>query len=141
MTIEEFVRARLAEDEQIAKAAAGDSAARWVADEDEVYAVFGSLTNPDRCEDHAPGRPNTCEDNRVATADDCSDRWLDERARHIARHDPIRVLQQAPVLLAVVELIEGMASVTQQIDAESAVLYPLAAIWDQHPDYREDWKP
>ncbi|MBW0275016.1 hypothetical protein ATM97_27835 [Nocardia sp. MH4] len=141
MNIEDFIKARLDEDEQIAEAAAGGSAARWVADEDEVYAVFGSLTDPDRCEDHAPGRPNMCEDNRIATADDCSDRWLDERARHIARHDPVRVLRQAPILRAMVELIRGMASITQQIEAESAVLYPLAAIWDQHPDYLEAWKP
>lgn len=139
MTIEEFIKARLDEDEQIAKAATGGSKARWVADEDEVYAVLGSLTDPDRCEDHAPGRPNMCEDNRIATAEDCSDRWLDERARHIALHDPVRVLRQAPVLRAVVELIEGMVSATQQIEAESAVLYPLAEIWDRHPDYRPEW--
>lgn len=60
-------------------------------------------------------------------------------AQHIARHDPARVLEQTPILRAVVELIEGMVSVSQQSEAERSVLYPLAAVWSDHPDYRPEW--
>ncbi|MBF6213753.1 hypothetical protein IU487_22305 [Nocardia puris] len=121
MTIEEFIRARLDEDEQIARAAAERRGQWWTA----VDPFSGD--DPDRVE--GSGSSAVAYDSAA------------EPARHIARHDPARVLRQAPVLRAVVELIEGMVSATKQIEAENAVLYPLAAIWDQHPDYLEEWKP
>lgn len=120
MTVEEFIRARLAEDEDIAAGAIrGPRRPGWSEDYGQEFMVVVGVRD---------GVP------------DCVVRSTDE-SRHIARHDPARVLRQTPVLRAVVELIEGMVSATQQSGAEDAVLYPLAEIWSEHPDYRDEWRP
>ena len=139
MTIEEFIAARLLEDEQAAAAASGGSKARWVADEEEVFAVFGSLTDPDRCPDHPHGRPNQCDDDQVADAVDVTDQKTDARARHIARHDPVRSIGQAAAIRRVLEFGAGLVSTSQQIQFENEVLVPIASIWAEHPDYPKEW--
>lgn len=73
----------------------------WVADDGDVYAVFGSLTDPSRCDQHQPGRPNECDDAQVAVATGDLDET--EVAEHIAHFDPARVLRQVEAFRKVLE--------------------------------------
>lgn len=102
------IEAGAGEDERIARATQrpGDRIVRWVAHEDEVYSVYGSLDSPDRCDQHEPGKPNMCEDDPVAQSCDVTDSLLDERALHIARQGPLRALRTA-------EAIRDIASVAR----------------------------
>ncbi|MBF6374481.1 DUF6221 family protein [Nocardia farcinica] len=109
MRIEEFIEARLAEDESAARKAAdfpydAPSDAPWVSMQLRVR-------------------------RGVAMTSD----------EHIARHDPARVLRQVAALRATLEHVERMVSPSQQIEAEEDVLYPIAAIWSDHPDYQPEW--
>lgn len=122
MTLEEFIAARLDEDERIALEANGGRPWHAIDLAEEGIGIYDGEDDGDPDAGYSYSPPRTSE------------------TRHITRHDPARVLRQAPVLRAVVELIKGMPSVTQQIEAENAVLYPLAAIWDKHPDYRAEWR-
>ncbi|MFF3467785.1 DUF6221 family protein [Streptomyces sp. NPDC001984] len=54
---------------------------------------------------------------------------------HIARHDPTRVLRQTAVLRDRVDLWSRMVG-----SHARACLRAVAAIWDDHPDYREEWR-
>lgn len=125
-----FLRARLHEDEQSAKAAATreSGGASWslIGDhESEVQAGSGL---------------------RVAR------RTPPVLARHIARHDPARVLRNVAVNRELVAMYEKALR-----DAESAedlirvparmallalrpVLPQLASVYADHPDYREEWR-
>ena len=142
MTIEEFIEARLAEDETVANAAGGD---RWAYDSrEDLYreqAANGEVYRPDSTREYSYGNGHVGHEYSYVTCDreGLSSSVDRTEGEHIARHDPARALRQVAVLRAVVELIEGMVSVTQQIEAENTVLYPLAAIWQDHPDYRPEW--
>lgn len=64
-------------------------------------------------------------------------------ADHIARHDPARVLAQVAALREIIgvwlhgELVEGGGwSIAMDL-----VLRHIAAIWADHEDYDEEWKP
>ncbi|MGI5139281.1 MULTISPECIES: DUF6221 family protein [unclassified Streptomyces] len=54
---------------------------------------------------------------------------------HIARHDPARVLRQTAVLRDGVDLWSRMVG-----SHARACLRAVAAIWADHPDYREEWR-
>ena len=99
--------AGLAEDDRCARAAlVGIESARWVAAGDEVYAVAGSLADPRRCDEHAAGCPNHCDDQLVATAVDVRDVNADQRAAHIARFGPRRVLCLTEALREVLDFLQ-----------------------------------
>lgn len=115
MTIEEFIAARIDEDEAIAQSIPHGE---WRA---EIKHGAALVIDSDA-------------DTVVIVGDE-------RENAHIARHDPARALRQAPVLRAVLELVQGMVSASQQIEAEETVLYPLAAVWSNHPDHREEWLP
>lgn len=140
-----FIRARLDEDEAVARATDRlKEARRWVADEDEVYAIFSSLDDPDRCDQHEPGKPNMCEDDRIADTTDVFDQLLEERAEHIARHDPARVLRQVAVLRAIVAVHSPGIDPCDAHDARfetipCETLEHLAGIWSDHPDFDPGW--
>ena len=58
---------------------------------------------------------------------------------HIARHDPARVLVECEAKRRIVEeytFDDG----TPAREGENALLY-LAAVYPDHPDYREEWRP
>ncbi|MBF6189503.1 hypothetical protein [Nocardia farcinica] len=49
------------------------------------------------------------------------------------------IAKAAAALRAALEHVERMVSPSQQIEAEEDVLYPIAAIWSDHPDYQPEW--
>ena len=117
-----FLAVRLDEDE----AAARDSyyeGQRWIAEEEGVYRY------PD--------------DELIHSADRKAD------ARHIALHDPARVLREVAAdrkILAEYERIQLSAAAypsqgnAAALIAVQAVVKIRAEVFDGHPDYGEDWR-
>lgn len=73
-------------------------------------------------------------------------------AEHIARHDPARVLREIAAKRAIVDayqqgrdlLADNRQSwdlVRAAVGAQRVVVHQLAAIWSDHPDYRQEWAP
>lgn len=129
MTIEEFIEARLAEDEAIARAASGQSA-EW-----RVYegCVRGA---PFYEGDPAGGYPAGGETTIVAYDGTPPFEVEAQQSRHIARHDPARVLRQVAA---------HRVALSWYLDDDDVVMGPtiraIAAIWSDHPDYRPEWAP
>lgn len=77
------------------------------------------------------------------------DAWVPEpQFRHMARHDPARVLREVAAKRAIVALAaktrewtDGSAGATAGYAAVivSDTLYALATVWSDHPDYRAEW--
>lgn len=85
--------------------------------------------------------------NDHETVASCGVEGLDDgevRARHIARHDPAHVLRDIAAkrrrLEALAEAVERGVYITAVYTAEDA-LRDEAAVYDQHPDYQETWRP
>ncbi|MBO2465834.1 DUF6221 family protein [Actinomadura violacea] len=124
MDLVEFLRARLAKDEQVARACSGAS---WAAGASGAVHL------------DADGEPAL-----VASAE------TEAYAEHIARHDPSRALREAAARRQLVDdfekhawiIAQGRAAPEQQ--AAQAVreqtLRLLALAYDHHPDYSEEWR-
>ncbi|MFE3281265.1 DUF6221 family protein [Nocardia sp. NPDC059239] len=132
MTIEEFLEARIAENEAIARAALRhptkynrETRDHERAGTDDGVWHIDSYTDPDD-ECTVVGAAMTIYDEGGHTA---------EQATHIARHDPARVLRQCAALRRVLEFGATLVSASQQVEFENDVLLPVAAIWPEHPDY------
>jgi hypothetical protein len=140
MTLTDFLLARIAEDEEVARgASAYPWQAAWVADPDgAVWAA--NMARPDRCnEGHDVNVPNFCDDTPVTEGID-TDFTPIEAAAHIASHDPARVLTECEAKRRIVEACAEVLA----YDAEALpqdVLRCLALPYADHPDYREEWKP
>lgn len=154
--IVDFLRARLAEDQAAALRACtrmpGHSERRGLAlnaDSDRAPAVLDahwdgerwvaaadSELSADPAVELSPRRPAAR--RRVA---DISD---PETARHIARHDPARVLAEVEAKRQIVEH-HGEPHECPEYDvawdSPCPTLRHLAAVYADHPDYREEWKP
>lgn len=107
-----FIAARLGEDEAAAREAYYEGQ-RWLTEEEGVYRW-----------------PN---DELVHTADRKAD------ARHIARHDPARVLRRVEWTRHALNTIAALAELSPSF--AHCLLCELAAEWSDHPDYRAEWKP
>jgi len=76
---------------------------------------------------------------------------LDEDAFHIARHDPSRVLAEVQAKRAILDELERLGHLPlslpedlQYVGAHQALLGAarwLALPYQDHPDYREEWRP
>ncbi|MGW4484316.1 DUF6221 family protein [Amycolatopsis sp. NPDC004368] len=133
-----FLRARLDEDEQAARDSAG---VRW------VTPVPGSVHV-----DPAAIRENTLAYGHLGfvVSADVSPQG-DAYRRHIARHDPARVLAEVAakrqIIDAAVRADEAGDAALQtageyaRAQALSDVLDWLALPFADHPDYREEWRP
>jgi hypothetical protein len=127
MTIIEFLRARIAEDEAAAMAAADGP---WEHDEHlgdhAVTSVIGAVATAS----------NVYPEGAVG---------LEEAdAAHIARHDPARVLREVAAKRAIIEewevdYIDNPC--TQLPDARAArlALHVIATVYSDHPDYDPAW--
>ena len=137
MTIEEFIRARLDEDERAVVAASVEyEGETWTAAGDSVNTITVS--------------------NIAATVEKTYSQGV---AEHIARHDPARVLRQAGITRALVaghtrdDWFEFADETTGSCKAcsnycpecRSLVRWPcgtlrlIASIWSDHPDYLPEW--
>ncbi|MFI6368911.1 DUF6221 family protein [Nocardia sp. NPDC050630] len=152
MTIDEFIRARLAEDETIARAAlrhptkynpetreherTGTDSGEWHTD---------SYVDPnDKRMVH--GASMTIYDEGGHTA---------EQAAHIAHYDPARELRQVAatrdMFLFILEssgmwelLVGARPPSAEQASADIEkirAVRAMVAVWRNHPDYRPEWSP
>jgi hypothetical protein len=126
----QFLRNRLSDDEQAAKAAASELGADWYYSDGSVLARR--------------------EDDMVATG---SQSFMErERGEHIARHDPARVLREVdakrrilndvlPTMQADELRIAGEWGVGSDPvrEASDDLLSLLAPPYADHPDYRSEW--
>lgn len=152
-----FIKARLDEEEAMADAAPGS---RWQAfGEDDVagasvYDEQWRLLTPARYDHDNPlsARPG-------ATGPQYIQRARDELCAHIARHDPARVLREAEAKRAHIamylaqpgyDLPEGVndgRDDSERLRDEGikivleAVLDHDAAVYSDHPGYRQEWAP
>jgi len=118
-----FLRARLDEDEQVARATMWDGSgnrAEWSLPASATVNVGG--------------------DEFYA-----GDRTI---ANHIVRQAPARVLREAEAKRRILYLAEQLPKVTASMDmfdnhrdAWAEVLKQLALPYADHPDYREEWRP
>lgn len=131
LAIIDFIEARLAEDEAVARAA---TSGPWTVN-DPTFAE--EITSADGTAVVAGGR----------WGDEASVFDSDEDAIHIARHDPARVLREVAAKWALLEEFElpglDCAATSSQPDncRQHRVLRHLAAIHSDHHDYQEAWKP
>jgi hypothetical protein len=125
MDLVEFLRARLAKDEQVARACSG---APWTASSAGTVHLDA---------DDAPGFVASVENEAYA--------------EHIARHDPSRALHEVAAARQIVDDCEkqawiiGQGRATPEQKAAQAVreqtVRLLALPYAHHPDYREEWRP
>lgn len=133
----DFLLARLGEDEELALSAQGAQPGCWRARPDTSTKVLIEVDQGVR-----PLRP-------IATAS----RANQERAEHIARWDPVRVLAECEAKRRAIEAawcahvdIEGewgMGKSRDELLAEDdvpPVVAALASIYADHPDYRDEWR-
>ena len=114
----EFVRARLAEDEATANAAA--TSGNQFAPEGVPAPAWRHIRNSGEVRSDGG-------DAGIVVFDEGAP--SDAQAEHIARHDPARVLRDTMTMRAILVLNEPMATRL------------LGAIWIGHPDYRDEWRP
>ena len=135
MEIAEFLLARIAEDEAVAKTAYGSDPSPWVGD--------GWLRN-------------NRGDHLFFTGDGDTPEADEETTRHIARWDPARVLAECEARRQVVqgyreawEMAKQLARAGQEEEAQAvrygrvgleSALVALALPYADHPDYDPKWK-
>ncbi|GAA1573114.1 hypothetical protein GCM10009678_64710 [Actinomadura kijaniata] len=129
----EFLRARVARDEQVARAAA---AAPWRTEGPGNVTVDTAS---------AKGGEPWGRLGFVASVEN------ESYAEHIARHDPARALREAEAVRGVLDEYEKAAWVLERrgrtAEAEGAqsarerVLRMLAQAYADHPGYRPEWRP
>jgi hypothetical protein len=137
VTIEEFIHARLDEDERIAQAAIDDElpipedwpeirAAQWEYSEFEGY--DGKKEGQVRCVD-------------LHLWDHCAS---NSQKRHIALHDPARILRQCAAIRESMKwcqlMIAEAANLSDSNHEAELALEALANIWSDHADYDNEWK-
>lgn len=125
ITLSSFLLARLADDEAAARAA---TPGPWEVST-SGYAVRGN------------GRRNWVAET-VASQEPCGD------ADHIAHHNPARVLAEVAAKRAIVEMFaadydeHGLPSgAGGHGEAYCEALQHLAAVYSDHPSFREEWRP
>lgn len=136
----EFLLARIEEDEASARAAVGnDGPPTWLQDNaDGVYGVRPDVDWDEVCQSHTYGVPNECDFNPTACGvSGTDDPVLDHvRAEHIARHDPARILAECAAKRQVISIVASWRQYRQR-----QVLQPLASVYADHPDCRDEWRP
>jgi len=124
LTLTEFLLARIAEDEEDARAADGT---RWLhSDKVVTFEAFG----PDG--DYVDASSPISVDTR-------------DNGWHIVRWSPARVLAECKAKRRLLERASPEARTTAQLVAVAALaddaLRLLALPYADHPDYREEWRP
>jgi hypothetical protein len=131
LTVTEFVEARIAEDEAVARAA---TPGHWAAGHREV--MYGQCSPGQQ----VVGPNGVISPKRVDVV-------------HIARHDPPRVLAQCAAMRKIVERHSSIHNGWHDDAGEPTAscrhdwkewpcpdLRALASIWSSHPDFRQEWR-
>lgn len=146
----EFLRERIAEEQAVAREAGGDV---WT-----VYCPYVPVMAGDDPEDSIRHLAGPSHADEASIADSKGDAVVyDEgspsprQARHIARHDPARVLRECEAHLRIVEHYTKEQWVISQGHrtewteggqaARETALRLLTTIYADHPDFRDEWKP
>lgn len=116
----EFLRARLDEDEEVARAAAREmDGESW-----DAYFIFRegiSISTDGPVEER---------DGYISHHEETS---------HISRHDPSRVLREVEAKRQILWLYEGGDAYERSV--MEAAIEAMAAIYAEHPDCLDKWKP
>lgn len=91
-------------------------------------------------EDEAPARAADAGLGNVLNQVEYSDSAAEADERHIARHDPARVLREVEAKRRVVDRYSWLREHGDTGDM-AWVLPLLAAAYADHPDYRPEWAP
>lgn len=82
--------------------------------------------------------------------------WLAGAIEHVAMHSPSRVLREVAAKRAIIELADEASGLDMSVDLDRRVgsrdmqeepfvgdliIRQLAAVYSDHPEYREEWKP
>ncbi len=160
MTVVEFLCARLEEDEQAARDLDGE---RWTAAidvGDHVNTAVVTPVDPSKSQPSGRGGPPMIAGDPVVAFCGADYDLGDERAEHIARHDPARVMAEVAAKRAVIDMtfryeakIDGEWACCHSADEiragvctaipvnEIETLRILAAVYADHPDYQPEWRP
>ncbi len=134
ITTTQFLLARIAEDEAVAR---GSSAVGpWRYDPTKVNSVDGG--------EAVFAGPRGAMGITIASTGPADDPQSMRDARHIARHDPARVLAECEAKRRIVELIRrdnGDWCSPDRLGLGEMVLETLALPYADHPDYRDEWRP
>lgn len=136
LTLTDFLLARIAEDEAVARVATSGPWRYAAGDEGEDGAVLCAVQRgPDLSSNFVA---MTSYDGLSSTS--CNS---DGDGEHIARHDPARVLAECEAKRRIVEECANMPS---NVAPPAAAVYHhvcrrLAAVYADHPDYRDEWRP
>src|SRR3954466_10985384 len=122
-----FWTARLGEDEHTARNACHDGPGDWTTDDSYAVSVVGLPPGADvfsRAVAFNEGSPS------------------EEQAAHTPRHDPSRVLRDvAAARRRLARIDEAIGAGHDSYDLASALLPLEVAAYDNHPDYKEAWRP
>lgn len=134
-TVMAFIEARLNEWEGGALQAIAEAPAPWVSID------YGSLA-PERYAivRDAEGSEISCSLDDYPGPIDTRGTFAPSVAAHVADHDPGRVLAQVAALRAVLGEHQD-CSIVGVVLVPCPTVRHLAAIWADHPDYRQEWKP
>ncbi|WP_294567538.1 DUF6221 family protein [uncultured Arthrobacter sp.] len=138
LSLTDFLLARVAEDEAVAREAGGLAETPW-------RATYGRQVE-------------TARDGYLVTPEDehsYSDDPTDAVSEHIARHDPARVLAECEAKRRIVEreterlreqwrrrVDEHRQTFDEWMQPPyGETLRDLASVYADHPDYRQEWKP
>jgi hypothetical protein len=138
----EFLRARFAEDEAVARAASVGG--RWRYEGTDGIGAWTLYDEEWRIGTLKTYRHDDYDYARVPNFRDPRDIDADANGAHIARHDPARVLAECEAKRQVVEDMsfywreypEGLAA----RELADRTLTRLAVPYADHPDFREEWR-
>ena len=136
MTLTEFLLARIAEDEAVARAAIERDGDHWAT---ESLGHDGSRINGTVDK----GNPRAYSGSPELWDDEGALGMHDETAAHIVRWDPARVLRECAAKRAIVEAMVEHDAATGEEPAYywvPPVLGIFASVDANHPDYDEDWQ-
>jgi hypothetical protein len=138
LSIVDFLREQLAKDEAVARKATAVSSHRWMANNSLLMFLDDSPTP-------------------FAESLACTENYRqDDVWEHAERHDPARALREVEAKRAIMELADEASGLDMSVDIDRAVrprdtttdpyvgdmiIRQLAAVYSDHPDYQEEWRP
>jgi hypothetical protein len=140
VTLIEFLKARLDEDERRARDCAVVYPSTWEV-EDRGYHAHVVADGPNFL------HVTDLEQEQAAKPE-----WVGDRLQHIAHHDPARVLREVAAKRMILELRYSWNLEAERypeppfghifqahINTADAILRTLASVYSDHPDYRTEW--